>query len=212
MPIRQVAAAILEKGSNTLLKLDPEHVDLLKPLSGQSLQLVLTPMQWPLVLYFSDVQIDIALPEQQREEAAVDCTVIVAVSALDQIRDTNNLTKLIKANKLDLQGDLKVLQNLSALLSALDLDIEKILTTYLGHTPAQYTLAFAEKAKTMGEYWLDQAQVTLAEALVEEKKLVASSLRIALYYEDVTQVRYQADRVEARIALLEKQAEKRAEK
>jgi len=104
------------------------------------------------------------------------------------------------------------LQNLSGLLSALDLDLEKILTTYLGHTPAQYTLAFAEKAKTMGEYWLDQAQVTLAEALVEEKKLVASSMRIALYCEDVTQVRYQADRVEARIALLEKQAAQHAEK
>jgi ubiquinone biosynthesis protein UbiJ len=212
MPLRQLAAALLEQGSNTLLKLDPEHVHLLKPLTGKSLQLVLTPIQWPLVLYFSDTQIDISLPEQQLEEDAVDCSVIVALSALDQIRDTNNLTKLIKADKLDLQGDLKVLQNLSGLLSALDLDLEKILTTYLGHTPAQYTLAFAEKAKTIGEYWLDQAQVTLAEALVEEKKLVASSMRIALYCEDVTQVRYQADRVEARIALLEKQAEQHAEK
>lgn len=212
MPLRQLAAAFLEQGSNTLLKLDPEHLHLLKPLTGQSLQLVITPIQWPLVLYFSATQIDISLPEQQLAEDAVDCTVVVALSALDQIRDTNNLTKLIKADKLDLQGDLKVLQNLSALLSELDLDLEKILTTYLGHTPAQYTLAFAEKAKTMGEYWFDQVQVTVAEALVEEKKLVASAMRIALYCEDVTQVRYQLDRVEARIALLEKQAAQQVEK
>lgn len=205
MSLRQLAAALLEQGSNTLLQLDPEHQHWLSPLAGQSLQLVLTPIQWPLVLYFSEQQIDIALPAEQLPEDAVDCSVIVAVSALDQIRDTNNLTKLIKADKLDLQGDLRVLQNLSSLLNGLNVDLAIVLERYLGVQPAHAVIALGEKAKALGDYWLDQAQVTLSEALIEEKKLVASALDIALFCDDVTATKYQADRLDARLAILEQQ-------
>jgi ubiquinone biosynthesis protein UbiJ len=203
---RELLAELLTSASNAILKLDPQQQKAFAPLTGKTLQLQLTPLPVPVILAFSNAHIDISIPHQPVPHDAVDCSLVVALSALDKVRDTSQLTALIKADKLDLQGDLQVLQQLNHALSQLSLSWEGFLSRLLGERAAQAILSFHEQQMASVKLHSDNLQVILAEALIEEKRLIAPAIFVADFCDDVTAVRVATDRLQARLARLEQQA------
>lgn len=210
MPIKQLLSGIAEFSANEVLQLDSEYQTYLQPLSGKSLALTLLPIKQTIKLQFTDSRIDILLPIENVSDSAnesdsgSDCHLTIQLSALSQLRDTNQLTTLIKQDKLDIQGDLGVAQHLSALINGLDLDITEILTNKFGDVPAHSIMGTVSAVTNYAKYVKQHLDITLGEALIEEKQLVASPLALANFSDEVTDTRYWCDRLAARLAILEK--------
>jgi ubiquinone biosynthesis protein UbiJ len=210
MPIKQLLSGVAEFSANEVLQLDSEYQTYLQPLSGKSLALTLLPIKQTIKLQFTDSRIDILLPIENVSDSAnesdsgSDCHLTIQLSALSQLRDTNQLTTLIKQDKLDIQGDLGVAQHLSALINGLDLDITEILTNKFGDVPAHSIMGTVSAVTNYAKYVKQHLDITLGEALIEEKQLVASPLALANFSDEVTDTRYWCDRLAARLAILEK--------
>jgi ubiquinone biosynthesis protein UbiJ len=210
MPIKQLLSGVAEFSANEVLQLDSEYQTYLQPLSGKSLALTLLPIKQTIKLQFTDSRIDILLPIENVSDSAnesdsgSDCHLTIQLSALSQLRDTNQLTTLIKKDKLDIQGDLGVAQHLSALINGLDLDITEILTNKFGDVPAHSIMGTVSAVTNYAKYVKQHLDITLGEALIEEKQLVASPLALANFSDEVTDTRYWCDRLAARLAILEK--------
>ncbi|MDG1815251.1 MAG: SCP2 sterol-binding domain-containing protein [Glaciecola sp.] len=215
MPFKQFISGIAEFGANEVLQLDDEHQTYLQPLSGKSLALTLLPIEQTIQLQFTDSRIDIILPTESDRglnsdtdldnDLKSDCHLTIQLSAIAQLRDSNQLTTLIKQDKLDIKGDLSVAQHLSALVNGLDLDLTEILTNKIGDVPAHTIMGTASSVINYAKYVKQHLDITLGEALIEEKQLVASPLALANFSDEVTDTRYWCDRLAARLAILEKQ-------
>ena len=204
---RQWLAECLSLGTNHVLNLESEQREAFAPLAGASLQIVLLPIAFPIALYFTEKAIDVQLPPEPLVDDAVDCTVKVALSAIDKIRDTSQLTALIKADKLDIQGDLGVLQKLSAAMQQVSLSWESVLVPVLGDSLTAHLLNFHEARFAEFKQSVEAIQITLAEGLIEEKKLIAPAIFVADYCDEVSQLRIDTDRFQARLKRLEQQRE-----
>ena len=216
MPLKQFISGVAEFSANEVLQLDSEYQTYLQPLSGKSLALTLLPIEQTIQLQFTDSRIDILLPNNRADdvgseigseigsEVDSDCHLTIQLSALSQLRDTNQLTTLIKQDKLDIKGDLSVAQHLSALVNGLDLDLTEILTNKIGDVPAHSIMGTASAVVNYVKYVKQHFDITLGEALIEEKQLVASPLALANFSDEVTDTRYWCDRLAARLAILEK--------
>ncbi|HAQ48402.1 MAG TPA: hypothetical protein DCR37_05075 [Glaciecola sp.] len=212
MPLKQFISGVAEFSANEVLQLDSEYQTYLQPLSGKSLALTLLPIEQTIQLQFTDSRIDILLPNNRADdvgseigsEVDSDCHLTIQLSALSQLRDTNQLTTLIKQDKLDIKGDLSVAQHLSALVNGLDLDLTEILTNKIGDVPAHSIMGTASAVVNYVKYVKQHFDITLGEALIEEKQLVASPLALANFSDEVTDNRYWCDRLAARLAILEK--------
>lgn len=209
MPFKQFISGLAEFGANEVLQLDNEHQTYLQPLSGKSLALTLLPIEQTIQLQFTDSRIDIILPTESKNglESGLesDCHLTIQLSAIAKLRDSNQLTTLIKQDKLDIKGDLSVAQHLSALVNGLDLDLTEILTNKIGDVPAHTIMGTASSVINYAKYVKQHVDITLGEALIEEKQLVASPLALANFSDEVTDTRYWCDRLAARLAILEKQ-------
>jgi ubiquinone biosynthesis accessory factor UbiJ len=216
MPLKQLLSGLAEFSANEVLQLDSEYQTYLQPLSGKSLALTLLPIEQTIQLHFTDSRIDILLPNNLAGDVGSeidseiecdvdsDCHLTIQLSALSQLRDTNQLTTLIKQDKLDIKGDLSVAQHLSALVNGLDLDLTEILTHKIGDVPAHSIMGTASAVVNYAKYVKQHFDITLGEALIEEKQLVASPLSLANFSDEVTDTRYWCDRLAARLAILEK--------
>ncbi len=209
MPITQLLSGAAELSANELMRWDNDYQTYLAPLAGRSLGITLLPMHLTVHLYFSDSRIDISIPEtlpQNEIEVATDicdCHLTIHISALSEMRNANQLTRLIKEDKLDIEGDLAVAQNVSALANNLDIDLTEMLTHKLGDVPAHTLMGGANSIKNYVAYLKQHVEVTVGEALIEEKRLVASPLALAHFSDEVTDTRYWCDRLTARIQRLE---------
>lgn len=213
MPLKQLLSGVAELSANELLQWDSDYQIHLAPLAGRSLAITLLPLNITIHLYFSDTRIDIGLPEgisspasesdDNAEPSGCDCHLTIHISALSELRNANQLTRLIKEDKLDIEGDLAVAQHLSALANNLDIDLTEILTHKIGDVPAHTLMGTANSIKEYVAYVKQHAEITLGEALIEEKKLVASPLALAHFSDEVTDTRYWCDRLTARIQRLE---------
>lgn len=213
MPFKQLLSGVAELSANELLQWDSDYQIYLAPLAGRSLGFTLLPFDLTIHLYFNTTRIDISLPESvsiglsesdiEAEESPCDCHLTIHISALSELSNTNQLTRLIKEDKLDIEGDLAVAQHLSALVNHLDIDLTEILTHKIGDVPAHTLMGTASSIKDYVTYIKRHAEITLGEALIEEKRLVASPLALAHFSDEVTHTRYWCDRLFARIQRLE---------
>lgn len=100
MPTMPMITALLEQGLNRTLWQDRGAKSTRQRLKGKILTLNIRELGQPLVLYFSDQQIDVlntATPDS-------DCTVTLSITVLPQLQDRKNLTSLIKSSRLHYGG------------------------------------------------------------------------------------------------------------
>jgi ubiquinone biosynthesis protein UbiJ len=102
-------------------------------LQGKVLRIALKEFASPLVLAFSERQVDV-LGEWEGE---ADCTVITQLRVLPGLRDRQQLTALIRSGELEVQGDIQVVQNLVALMDLAEFDVAELLAPYTGDVAAE---------------------------------------------------------------------------
>ncbi len=118
MTLTPVITAGIETALNRILYRDRGLKSARQRLAGKVLMLRLSELSWPLVLVFSEQQLDVLSDWQDSS----DCTVITQLKSLPKLRDRQQLTTLIRSGELQVEGDLQVVQQFSALMDLAELD------------------------------------------------------------------------------------------
>ncbi|RTZ14191.1 SCP2 domain-containing protein [Vibrio aquaticus] len=194
MPFEPLVTAVIETTLNTLIKDDPELGRRLARLKGQVIQVHLKELNKTLTFIFSQ-QIDVLA----NYEGQPDCYLSLNLSVLPELRDQSNITKLIKQDKLILEGDIQLAQKFSQLMTDCKPDIEEWLSKATGdvvaHTVVQGVTGVGQMIKAQAQ----KHQSHLAEVLTEEWRVAPAPLEVAHFCDQVDEVKSQAARVEARL-------------
>lgn len=207
MPASALMTAGIETALNRLLALDPDSQSRLKPLVGCRLFLFVKPFPFGLCLAFSE-QIDVLYVAREASEIVRDldksmCCIQSDVSTLTRLSDTSELTQLIQSKKLNLDGSLHVAQHASELFKALHIDWEEILSQYTGDVAANQLVSGVKKGAAKVNEHVVKLREIFANALVEEKQLAAHKLAVMHFSDEVSALRDDVARFEARLRQFE---------
>lgn len=209
MPTSALISATLETAINALLKLDPDSQGRLVPLQGARLIAYIDPLPNAIMLAFSQ-QVDVLTVPLPFEEmvgqlSAKDCCIKTSLQTLPELKNTNMLTRLIQQNKLQVEGELAVAQQVSALFQQLDIDAEDIVAGKTNDVFAHQSFRILGRVKSQLQKALASTSSIAANAIVEEKKLAAHKLAVMHFSDEVNSVRDAAAKLDARLTLLEQQ-------
>ena len=200
MPFEPLVTAVIETSLTTLINDDPELGRRLARLKGQVIQVHLKELNKTLTFIFSQ-QIDVLA----NYEGEPDCYLSLNLSVLPELREQANITKLIKQDKLILEGDIQLAQKFAQLMTDCKPDLEEWLSRATGDVVA-HTLV--QGVKNVGGFVAKQAtkhQNHVAQVLTEEWKIAPAPLEVAHFCDQVDDVKSSAARLEAKLnALLEK--------
>lgn len=178
--------------ANHLLSLDSASSARLQKVAGKRLRVTLTELGKPLTLQASEQGVLLSWVDAD----SVDCHIITRLAVLPELQDSANITRLIKADALDIDGDPMLAQQFSQLFVALDIDWEEQLSQRIGDVPAH----FVSQAFRRSQQWLQQRlaeqQQWLADVLIEEKHILVGSQQMAEFKQQVQQLRAQVDKLE----------------
>ena len=199
MPFIPLISASLEGALNTLLWQDSALKSARLRLFGKVLRIEIKEFSTPLVLVFSEQQLDVL----SAWEGEADCCVITSLSVLAELRDRQQLTRLIRQGDLEVQGDLQLAQNLVALISLAEFSVADLLAPYLGDIAAESI----NKVVQGGAHWLKKTvnrnHRYLSQAIVEEWRLAPGSLEAAWFCEETAALASATAALDARLAKLE---------
>lgn len=190
-----LASAAIEKLLNHLLWNEQGLKAARQRLYGRILTLQLRELSHPLVLVFSEQQIDVI----NQHEADSDCVVTLGLGELREISQRQNLTTLLKAGRLDVQGDLQVIQQFSALLDLAEWDVAEYLARCIGDVAAQHLTVSGRTLIHFITSSLEQFQRRISDLLTEEWRSTPASLEVVWFCEQTDALAQQVDLLEKRL-------------
>ena len=128
--MKQLNTTILDKISNIIkfiLKFDSKSQERFERLKGKRIMIELKDIEKTFFIQIGD-----NLENIINTEYTPDLKMKFNLKDILIIKNSDNITQLIKSGKLDIEGDMNVAQNFSNLLQKLSPDLEEILSTYLG--------------------------------------------------------------------------------
>lgn len=189
----------LETALNRVLYRDRSLKAARQRLAGKVLMLRLQELDFPLVLVFSESQLDVLSDWQDSS----DCTVSLRVTTLPKLRDRQQLTSLIRSGELDVDGDLQVVQQFSALIDLAELDPAEYLAPWMGDIAAQGVSQAAQQALKFVQQQVMRRQDYLGQVLTEEWRVAPGALELAWFCEEVEALERSLNAFETRLAQLE---------
>lgn len=199
MPFKPLITAGIENVLNAFLWRERGLKPARQRLQGKVLRVVLQEFSSPLVLSFSERQIDV-LGEWEGE---ADCTVITRLNALPKLRDRQQLTALIRSGELEVNGDIQVVQNFVALSDLAEFDLAELLAPWTGDIAAEGVSRFLRRGATFLNRSVQRQQRYVADALTEEWRLAPGALEVAWFAEEVAAVERSATNLTTRLEKLE---------
>ncbi|EJI1277732.1 ubiquinone biosynthesis accessory factor UbiJ [Vibrio vulnificus] len=199
MPFEPLITAVIETSLNVLVKDNPDLEKRLLRLKGQVIQVHLQELNKTLTFIFSQ-QIDVLA----NYEGQPDCYLSLKLAVLPELREQANITKLIKQDKLILEGDIQLAQKFAQLITDAKPDVEEWVSRVTGDVVAH---SLAQGVKNVGGFVGRQAkkQHHLAQVITEEWRLAPGPLEVAYFCDQVDEVKSDLARLEARLQkLLEK--------
>lgn len=208
MPALPLLTSVIEQGLNHLLALDEDSAKRLQSLAGKQLIVQLKEWSQPFALAFSAQGVDVlALPLTPEAIIATldkqQCFVQTQLSALPELKQSSQLTAMIRQGVLSVDGELNIAQQASELFAKLDIDWEEVLASRTSDVFAHQAFAIAKQVGEQAKTLFSRAGHIVRDTLVDEKPVVASKLGLLHFYDQVDELRNDVDRFEARLANLE---------
>ena len=201
----QALSALLETVINQFLRYNLHGTKALKPLSGKTLTVKLAEIPFPLSFTISHEKIHVTTSDEHN-----DCCIITSISTLIELNKEQQLTDLIKNDKLDIQGDLKVAQRFSEIAQTLDIDWQSELAKRIGDIPAYKLGELGRQLVKKLNFASQQIQADASEWLVHEKRLMVTAAEISYFSDDVEQLAKKAHVLSQRIEQLINQQSKKS--
>lgn len=191
----------LEQGLNGYLKLDPAWSDWLKPLHRKTLAIVLRPMKLRVLCHMGSTGIRLSMDESLVADAQIEALPSTFLAYVY----TKQQNTLLADGRLQVSGDLQVIQAFEDLMQRVKPDWEALLAEKLGDVWAyrvgQGIKRSCETINKGGKLIGQQ----LSEYLQDELKLLPAKALLTDFYEQVDEVREQSDRLEAKLAYFRRQ-------
>lgn len=199
MPFKPLISAGVENVLNTFLYRSPALKTARQRLNGKVLRVVLKEFSTPLVLVFSERQLDV-LGEWEGE---ADCSVITHMSVLPKLRDRQQLTALIRSGELEVEGDIQVVQSFVALADLAEFDPAELLAPYTGDIAAESISKVLRGGAAFLSKGVKRQQRYVADVLTEEWRMAPGPLEMAWFAEETSAVERTVDALTKRIEKLE---------
>ena len=133
MPVTPMITAGIEGALNAFLYRDRALKSARQRLQGKVLRVALREFSTPLILIFSERQVDVL----GQWEGETDCSVTTRLSVLPELRNRQQLTALIRRGDLEVEGDIQVVQNFASLMDLAEFDPAELLAPYIGDIAAE---------------------------------------------------------------------------
>lgn len=199
MPLKPLVTAGVETILNTFLWRERALKPARQRLVGKVLRVELKEFTSPLVLVFSERQVDVL----GAWEGESDCTVVTRIGVLPQLRNRQQLTALIRNGDLEVQGDIQVVQNVVALADLAEFDPAELLAPYTGDIVAEGASKILRGGAKLLKQGVERQQRYVAEAVTEEWRLAPGALEIAWFAEETMAVERAVDALTTRLEKLE---------
>ena len=202
--LSQTLAASLEAIINKVLSLESVNGSLEK-LGQKTLTLVLAELGFPLSFTVtSSIGGNDKMLLVNSLTEGVDCTINTSIKTLRELQAKQQLTELIKQDKLDVTGDIKVAQQFASFAENIDIDWQSELAKHIGDVATHQLMKLSKKLSTKLNFARKQIQADASEYIVHEQRLVVTRNQIEEFNQSVNDVNLQAVELEARIAKLNK--------
>ncbi|WP_241967885.1 ubiquinone biosynthesis accessory factor UbiJ [Pseudidiomarina homiensis] len=186
---------LLELAAQQLLALDPASADRLTKLAGKRLRVTLREVGKPLTVTVTESSVLFSWIDT----AEVDCHIMTELAVLPELRDSANITRLIKADKLDIDGDPMLAQQLSKLFTELAIDWPEQLSQRIGDVPAQLLVTAFQRSRSRFKQWRADSQQWVQDALIEEKQVLPARAQFLQFQADVQALRARIDKLERQL-------------
>jgi ubiquinone biosynthesis protein UbiJ len=190
----QTLSAVLETLINQFLRYNLHGTRALKPLSEKTLTVKLAELPFPLSFSVSDEKIHVTTNDEHNN-----CCLITSISTLIELKKEQQLTDLIKNDKLDIQGDLKVAQRFADIAQTLDIDWQSELAKRIGDIPTYKIGLLGRQLLNKLSFAAKQIPADASEWLVHEKRLIITAAELSYFSRDVEHTEQQAADLNHRI-------------
>jgi len=180
---QQLLCSVLEIIINKALGLSLNGTQGLSPLEQKNLAVHLEELGFPLSFIVSNSKV---LVTSLSEEP--DCAIHTSIKTLVALKNEQQLTELIKQDKLDIIGDIKVAQHFASVAETLNIDWQSELAKHIGDIPTYKLTQLGKKAAAKFGFASEQIQADSTEWLVHEKRLVVTSSQIAAFNLQVSEL------------------------
>tara|TARA_R110002126_G_scaffold43555_14_gene124901 strand:- start:1476 stop:2084 length:609 start_codon:yes stop_codon:yes gene_type:complete len=188
----QFLCASAERLCHSLINMDNGATARMQKLQGKQLAFTVREFNYRIVLTAGT---DRLLFNQHNE--AVDCAITTDLASLRQLRDASQLTRLIKADALQIEGDIHVAQQYSYFLQSLDPDWQEALSGYVGDAMAhKIAISFRQLQQYLSNKaaLLDNTATMLAQ---DELLLTPTSLELQQFSQQVSELNARVARLAA---------------
>ncbi|WP_224798480.1 ubiquinone biosynthesis accessory factor UbiJ [Idiomarina abyssalis] len=187
-----IPTLLVEKVANNLLHRDPESVERLQRLDGKRLRFHLKELPFEITVSVDTHGVQLSTSD----ESDVDCRIATEMGVLPELQDTANLTRLIKADLLDIDGDPMLAQQVVSLFKSLNVDWEAELAKTIGDVAAHWLGKLWRRSREQVKTQWQQQQRWVHGVLTEEKKLLPVRAEFDQFKTDLQQLRAQIERLE----------------
>ena len=197
----QLLASTLELVANQVLSRSIAATHSLDKLAGLSLAISLSEFERPFCLHVCDGKLLITTPEHANLTA--DCIISSSISTLIELKSEQQLTELIKQDKLDIEGNIKVAQQFAGLVEQLDIDWASELEQHIGDIATHKVLTLARAINKKIAFAGRQIQADASEYLIHEKALVVTQSELNLHHEQVSSTVRSLEQLERKLSQIE---------
>lgn len=190
--LQQLAHSFVEPSINKLLQFDPQAHHKLSKLDNKSLSVHLTDLS---------VKINVRVLNQKVLLSSniddYDCLITTSTQYLRSLSDASQLTKLIKQDNLELDGDLAIAQGFSSLLIENDIDWQEVLSSYFGdaiaHKMTVNLKSFADAIKIKSK----DMDYTISTGITDELRLSPHAIEVKQFVDAVDDIAARVDKIAA---------------
>lgn len=190
-------AFAIQQGISAALRLDPHTKQSLSSINGKVIRVEVTSPS----LVFHAIIIDGEVDIEGSFDAEPDTSITGSASALLSLRNKNDA---LYTGDVKISGDMSTGEQLRTILSNVEIELEEVVAPITGDAIAHQLGQFG---KQLGAWLGDSGQSVkrnTSEYLQEEVELLAPNSEVTRYVREVDEVREQADRITARLEVLEK--------
>lgn len=191
--------SLVERALNTFLKLDGEALSRESQLAGKVVALHIKVLD--ITLYFDIASDDIQVLGEYGDTP--DATISGSIAGLVRLSQSEDSASSMLESDVEIHGDMRVAEAFSRLLSDASIDWEEILSKWVGDSAAHQT----GKAVRLSNGWIkdsvESMKANTSEYLSEEARIVAAEAEVEMFMEEVDDLRFAVERLDARLKLLE---------
>ncbi len=197
--LQQRLLAITEIIGNRLATLDNNLLSGLQSLQGKSVAIEITDLQQTIICYPGAAGIRLSM---QQPAGEVDATIRARLMALVNLASQPDKVSTSIQEGISFHGDVAVAQRLQKLVADIDIDWEEILSQQLGDVVGVQAYRLLHQARTLFRQSAQSIFSSGSEYLQEEIRLTPAPVEQEQLRAEVTRLRHDVDRCEARLKRL----------